>query len=108
MRRTTGVLLASLLAVLLLVPATTAAADEPPSPDTVVLAIEGGAGVEAPGPAPRGPNATDNPAAPREYEANYLWGASVGILVLTVLGIAFVAALYLVLVVRPRRRAAAE
>lgn len=63
---------------------------------------------EPPGPEPADPNASGNPAAPRNYDANFLWGAAVGLLVLTVLGIAGLAGLYYLLVVRPGQRADAE
>ncbi len=63
---------------------------------------------EPPGPEPADPNASGNPAAPRNYDANFLWGAAAGLLVRTVLGVAGLAGLYYLLVVRPGRRADAE
>lgn len=67
-----------------------------------LLATEGGE-AELPGPSPEGPDATDNPAAPQPYEPNFLWGATIGLLGLTVLGFLGLGALYLLLVVVPRR-----
>lgn len=76
----------------------------------LVLAAEGtdtGAEVEEelePGPAPMGPDATDNPAAPADYEANFLWGAAAGLLVITLLGAIGLGLLYYLLVWRPKQR----
>lgn len=72
--------------------------------DHAVLAAEpAGEGGEAPGPEPAGPDETDNPAAPADYEANFLWGAAVGLLALMILGALALAGLYWLLVVRPKR-----
>ena len=71
----------------------------------VVLAAEGGGeGEEPPGPDPMPADATENPAAPTDYEANFLWGAAVGLLVLTLFAVLGVGGLYYLLVVRPRQR----
>lgn len=68
----------------------------------LLLATEGGE-AELPGPSPEGPDATGNPAAPEPYEPNFLWGATIGLLGLTVLGLLGLGALYFLLVVLPRR-----
>lgn len=59
---------------------------------------------EEPGLDPMPVDATDNPAAPPPYDANFLWGASAGLLVLTVLGLLALGGLYWLLVVRPGQR----
>lgn len=103
LRRVIGGLVAALLLIVPAVPALAAA------PRTV-LAVEGtGTGIEVeeellPGPAPMAPDAEDNPAAPTEYEANFLWGAAAGLLVLVVVGVLFLGLLYYLLVWRPRQR----
>lgn len=106
-RRIFGLLLsvATVVACLLPVVAATAA----PGESAVVLAAEtGGEEGEAPGLDPAGPNETDNPAAPEDYEANFLWGAAVGLLALTILGAVALGGLYYVQVVRPRKTDAAS
>lgn len=70
-------------------------------------AAEPGAEVEEeflPGPAPSAPDAADNPAAPPEYEANFLWGAAAGLLVLVLVMVLALGLLYWLLVYRPRQR----
>ena len=75
------------------------------APTPVVLAVEGGGEDAEPlGPEPMPANATENPAAPTDYESNFLWGAAVGLLVLTVFAVLGVAGLYYLLVVRPRQK----
>lgn len=105
-RRLFAPLLSVVVVASLLMPAAALAA---PAPGQVVLAAEpGGEGGEAPGPEPAGPNETDNPAAPPDYEANFLWGAAVGLLALMLLGAIALAGLYWLLVVRPKRSDAAS
>ena len=72
--------------------------------EVVVLAVEGGEEAEPVGPDPMPPDATDNPAAPGDYEPNFLWGAAVGLFVLTIFAVLGVAGLYYLLVVRARER----
>lgn len=105
MRRLSGLTLTGLLSVVLVVLPATAPAFAADA-TTIVLAAEGGAGEEPPGPEPMGPNEnpTKNPAAPTDYESNFLWGAAVGLLALTVFAILAVGGLYYLLVVRPRQR----
>lgn len=103
-RRLFGLLPCAVLAVVLLLPATAAAA---PAPQPV-LAVEVEEGGEAPGPDPAPPDATDNPAAPTDYEANFLWGAAVGLLVLMVLGAVALGGMYYLMVARPRRTETAD
>lgn len=104
-RRLFAPVLSAVVAVLLVVPVTASAAD---LASTVVLAAEGGGEHEgAPGPEPRPADDTENPAAPQDYEANFLWGAAVGLLALTLLGALALAGLYWLLVVRPKRSDAA-
>ena len=100
-----GLVLSALLAVALLLPVAASAA---PLGDTagavVVLAAEEG-GPEGPqGPEPRDPDDTENPAAPANYEAPFLWAASVGLLALAILGTLTLVGLYYLLVVRPRQK----
>ncbi len=71
--------------------------------DTFILATE----ADAPpvGLDPAGPNDEDNAFAPTEFESNYLWGAAVGLLVLTAGGFALLGGLYYAKVVRPNQTA---
>lgn len=104
MRRLTGPVLSGLLSVaIVLLPVSAPALGDDGVP--IVLAVEG-EGEEPQGPEPMGPNEdpTRNPAAPTDYEANFLWGAAVGLLALTVFAVAGVGGLYYLLVVRPRQR----
>ena len=106
-RRLSAPLMTVALAVALLLPAGAAAAAGAPA---VVLAAEAGTegateGAEehAPGLEPAPADDTENPAAPDDYEANFLWGAAVGLLALMLLGALAVGGLYWLLVVRPRQ-----
>ena len=76
------------------------------TPVVLLAAEEGGEGEEAEplGPDPMPADASPNPAAPDDYQANFLWGAAVGLLVLTLFAVLGVAGLYYLLVVRPRQR----
>lgn len=106
-RRSVGLLLSVATALLFVLPATVATAA--PAPSAIVLAAEtGGEGGQAPGPEPAGPDDTENPAAPEDYEANFLWGAAVGLLALTILGAVALGGLYYLLVVRPKKADAAN
>lgn len=96
-RRLVGLLLSALLVCSVLAPAAAMAA--PAAPVVLAAELEGG---EAPGPEPAPANDTENPAAPTDYEANFLWGAAVGLLALMVLGALALVGLYLLLVKRPR------
>ena len=101
-RRPARLLSASLLLVGLLLPGTAALAA--PAATQVVLAVEAPAeGEEPPGldPVPL----EEDEFAPTDYEANFLWGAAVGLLVI-VLGIAgALGAAYWFLVYKPRQPA---
>jgi hypothetical protein len=106
MRRVlTGLLLPALLSLLLIVPATAAAAEPVTihSTDAILLATEGGGPL--PGPTPQDPNASENFGAPPEYEAPFLWKASLGLLALVVGIVGLLGGLYYLLVLRPRRDA---
>lgn len=101
-----GLVLPAMLAVALLLPAAASAAPLSDAADdaVVVLAAEEG-GAEGPqGPEPGDPNDTENPAAPADYEAPFLWAASVGLLALALLGTLTLVGLYYLLVVRPRQK----
>lgn len=101
-RRLFAPLLSVVVAVALLVPAAAIAA---PSTGSVVLAAEEGAeGEGPPGPEPAPADDTENPAAPPDYEANFLWGAAVGLLALMLLGALALGGLYWLLVVRPKQQ----
>lgn len=108
-RRLLAPLLSVVVALTLCAPAAAVAA---PASAAVVLAAEGGGGgaegEHAPGPDPMPADATENPAAPKDYEANFLWGAAVGLLALTLLGALALAGLYWLLVVRPKQQDAAR
>lgn len=109
MRRLIGLVLASTLVLATLLPLSAASAT-PASTDTLaetaaVLALEAEPGAEAPGPEPAPPNATDNPAAPDEYERPWIWAVSVILLAAAVIGLAVGGGLYWLLVVRPRQSA---
>lgn len=72
----------------------------------LVVAVEG---EQAPqGPEPRGPNATDNPAAPDEYQPDFIWAASVLLLVPTALVVVLGGGLYYLAVRRPRQQREGE
>ncbi|MFP5308251.1 MAG: hypothetical protein ACLGIR_01585 [Actinomycetes bacterium] len=100
-RRLAGILLPALLVVAVLLPATAAVAAPEPEVESaaIVLAVEEIG--ENPGPDPN----LDNDFAPADYEANFLWGAAVGLLVLIFLGAGALGGLYWLLVVRPKQRA---
>lgn len=108
MRRLLAIVLPAMLAVVLLLPVAAGAAplaDAAGDGAVVVLAAEEGGSPDGPqGPEPRDPNDTENPAAPEDYEAPFLWAASVGLLALAVLGTLTLAGLYYLLVVRPRQK----
>lgn len=104
MRRMLGLVLPALLAVALLLPATAASA-APEAPSALVLATEADPDAPAPGPEPSPANATGNPAAPEDYEAPFLWGASVGLLFLVLLMAVSLGGLYYLLVHRPAQKA---
>lgn len=59
------------------------------------------------GATPGDPNATENAFAPEQYEPNFLWGASVGLSVLTVAGVGLLGLLYWAMVVRPGQQESA-
>lgn len=101
-RRLSAPLLAMVVAALCLLPT---AAIAVPSASPVVLAAETGEGEAPPGPEPAPADDTENPAAPQDYEANFLWGAAVGLLALMLLGALALAGLYWLQVVRPRKQA---
>ncbi len=115
MRRLFGLVLATIVVLALFAPAAVAAASPTASSrDAAPILLaqgssESGAepGSLAPGPDPRGPNASDNPAAPVDYEKPVIWAGSMIFLALGLLGAAGFAAAYLFFVVRPRRSAAA-
>lgn len=105
--------LAVVLAAALLLAAPAALAADPAD---LVLAVEGGAsepaggasegevGAEEPlGLEPAPPDASGNPAAPEEYEANFLWGAAVGLMAIVTLTALVVGGLYWLLVKLPKR-----
>jgi hypothetical protein len=101
--RLLGLVLPALLAVTLLLPATAVSAAPSGAATAVLLAAEEG-GPEGPqGPEPADPNDTENPAAPENYEAPFLWAASVGLLALAILGTLLLAGLYYLLVHRPQQ-----
>lgn len=103
--RMLALVLPALLAVALLLPATAATAA--PSGDAVLLLAAAEGGADGPqGPAPRDPNDTENPAAPEDYEAPFLWAASVGLLALAILGALTLVGLYYLLVKRPSQKTA--
>lgn len=105
-RRLLAPLLSAVVAIAVLAPATAVAAPVPPA---AVLAAEGGAeGEGAPGLEPAPADDTENPAAPEDYEANFLWGAAVGLLALMILGALALGGLYWLMVVRPKRSDAAR
>lgn len=99
-RRLVGLLLSALLAFSVLAPvAATAAPEVHP-----ILAAEEGLG-EAPGPEPAPADDTENPAAPIDYEANFLWGfGGVILLVLMLLGALALGAMYVLMVKRPQKQ----
>lgn len=106
MRRLLGLVLPALLAVSLLLPATAAAAADDVASTALVLATEADPGATAPGRDPMPVDATENPAAPAEYEPPFLIGAAWGLLALVLfLGVAL-AGLYFLLVVRPAQKSA--
>lgn len=96
-------LVGTLVACLTLLVAAAPAAAQPDSSVLVVAAEGGGEEAEPIGPEPMPADATDNPAAPTDYEANFLWGAAVGLLALTVFALLAVGGLYYLLVARPRQ-----
>ncbi len=106
MRRLLGLVLPALLAVTLLLPAAAASAAPVAASTSLVLATEANPDAPAPGLEPMDPDDTENPAAPTDYEANFLWGAAVGLFALILLGALSLAGLYYLLVLRPRQRAA--
>lgn len=106
MRRLAAVLLMpALLSLLLLLSATavSAAPGSAPAGEVLVLAVEEGGEGEPAGREPPGPNDPGNPNPPAEYEQNFLWGAAVGLTALAVGGVALLAGLYYLLVLRPQR-----
>lgn len=107
MRRLLGLVLPALLAVALLLPATAATASEAAAPAALVLAVESDPDAPAPGLSPMPADATENPAAPEEYEAPFLWGAAVGLLALTLFLALTLGGLYYLLVHRPAQKKAA-
>lgn len=108
MRRLLGLVLPALLAVTLLLPATTATAAPAAEVAGLVLATEADPDAPPPGPEPMDPDNTENPAAPADYEPNFLIGAAVGLFVLVLLGALSLGALYYLLVHRPRRRSSTD
>lgn len=102
MRRLFHNLLSALLVVVALslpvAAASAAPADDLPA-DRVQLATEA-EGEEPAGLEPGGANDPDNANAPEEYEPNFLWGAAVGLVVLTVGGLGILAGLYWLMVGR--------
>jgi hypothetical protein len=104
MRRVLNLLLLSVVAVLFVLPAQVAAAQDLPA-DRFVVATQAELPEDFPGTTPGDPNAEDNAFAPEDYEANFLWGAAVGLTVLVILGVGGVGLLYWGLVVRPKQQA---
>lgn len=95
-----GSLTAALIALGLLLAPAAASADA--GAVTVLAAEEGGEHHGEPaGPEPMPADATENPAAPAEYESNFLWGAGVGLLAMTLFAVFAVGGLYYLLVWRP-------
>jgi hypothetical protein len=101
MRRLCHALLLPLLvgAVLLLPAQAASAASTSAAADVVQLAAEGEGG-EVEGLEPGGANDSENANRPEEYEPNFLWGAAVGLAVLTVGGLGILALLYRLMVGR--------
>jgi|GEM_PF-5442695 len=100
-RRPARLLSAALLLVGLLLPGTAALAAPAAATEVVVLAAAGGEGDEPQGldPVPL----EDDEFAPTDYEANFLWGAAVGLLVLVLGIVGVVGAAYWFLVAKPRQ-----
>ena len=109
MRRLLGFAFATILVLATFAPVAVAAAS-PGGGAPVVLAQSEGATQPAetgPGPEPKGPDATDNPAAPMNYKKPVIWAGSMIFLALALLGAAGFVAAYLFFIVRPRRSTAA-
>lgn len=102
-----GLLLPAMLFATLVLPATAATATVTNSHDDVVLLATEAGNEPLPGRTPRGPNASDNPNPPKDYQANFLWGAGVGLAVLVIGLVLLIAGLYYLLVKRPAQRATA-
>lgn len=103
MRRLLHTLLLPLVVgMALLMPISVAVADERAdvAADTVQLATE--AEGEVGGLEPGGPNDEGNANRPEDYEPNFLWGAAVGLAVLTVGSLGVLGGLYYMMVVRRR------
>lgn len=97
-RRLARLTSALVLAVAMLAPAVAVAAPTV-TPGVVVLASAGPQSTE--GLDPRTADDPDNEFAPPNYEQNFLWGAAVGLLALTLGIIGTIGGLYWWLVVRP-------
>lgn len=108
MRRLLGLVLPALLAVTLLLPVSAASAAPAAEATSLVLATEADPDAPPPGLEPMDPNDTENPGAPTDYEANFLWGAAVGLFVLLLLGALSLGLLYWLLVHRPRQKSASR
>jgi hypothetical protein len=105
-RRLAGLLVLAAALTAFVLPASAAIA-APQQATTLLLATEAvGEGEPLPGPEPAGADDEDNAAAPDDYEANFLWGAAVGLLGLMLLGAVALGGLYYLLVARPKQQAA--
>lgn len=104
-RRLHGLVLPALTAVALVLPASAAVAA---GSGDLILATEAGTGTAvgeapAPGPEPLGPDVSENPAAPEEYEPPFLWAVSWLLGIPILLGLLAMGGLYYLLVWRPRQ-----
>lgn len=98
-RRPARLLSAALLLVGLLLPGTAALAASATAGDVVLAAAVGDEEPQGLDPVPL----EEDEFAPTDYEANFLWGAAVGLLVITLAIVGAVGAAYWYLVVRPRQ-----
>ncbi len=96
-------LLPIVLGMALLLPVQAASAQALPA-DTVRLATE--AGEDIGGLEPGGANDQGNANRPEDYEPNFLWGAAVGLAVLTVGGLGVLGLLYWLMVGRRKEPSA--
>lgn len=102
--RVARLLTATLVVVAVLLPAAGAAAasgDVAVRGELVLAAEGGGEGEEPPGLEVRSAEDSENEFAPADYEANFLWGAAVGLLFLSLLIVGGLGAAWYWLVVRP-------
>lgn len=101
-RRPARLLTAALLALGIVLPTSVVAA-APAAAEVTVLAAESFAPGEAPGLEPMDPDDEANEFAPTNYEANFLWGAAVGLLFLVLAVLGGLGAAYWWLVVKPNQ-----